>query len=82
MSAAEHVAATYTDSDRLRELAAIRSIWVDTYVERRLNHREGDATVEQIVEWEAEGYRRWRGYYPALNSLFPSHLPAENGTAS
>lgn len=66
----------FTDADRRREIAAIRANWVDAYVTRRVNHREGDCTTAEIEAWENEGYRQWRGYYPALNSLFPSHLPA------
>ena len=67
----------FTDSDRLQELAAIRASWVDLYVERRINLCEGDCSTDEIRAWEGEGYRRWRGYYPALNSLFPSHIADE-----
>lgn len=69
----------YTDSDRLRELAEIRSGFVDAYVTRRIDHREGDCSNEEIATWEAQAFAMWRNQHPALSELFPSHLPTEAG---
>lgn len=72
---------THTESDRLQELAQIRALWVDAFVQRRIDLCEGDCVPSETEAWENEGYARWRGYYPALNSLFPSHLVPDEVTA-
>jgi hypothetical protein len=67
----------FTDSDRLRELVNIRAAFVDAYTQRRIDHREGDCTDEQIHAWENQAFEIWRRDHPALSELFPSHLPDE-----
>ena len=64
----------YTDFDRIREVAEIRSDYVEKFVARRIDQREGDCTNEEIADWEATAYRIWRNQHPALNSLLPTHL--------
>jgi hypothetical protein len=58
------------------EIASIRACFVDAYVQRRINHREGDCTTDQIVGWENQAYAMWRHDHPALSEMLPSHLPA------
>lgn len=67
----------YTDADRSREVVQIRSEFVDDYVTRRIDHREGDCTTEQVRGWEDEAYAMWRDRHPALSSLLPTHLTTE-----
>ena len=65
----------FTDNDRFHEVVQIRSDFVDRYIERRVNQREGDFSDEEFEAWFAEAHQSWRRRFPALSSLFPSHLP-------
>lgn len=67
----------FTDHDRMREVVSIRADYVDKYVARRIDMREGDCSNEEIIAWENSAYEVWRNQHPALNSLLPSHLPED-----
>lgn len=71
------MSAIYTDNDRIDEVIAIRADFVDRYVQRRADAREGDFTTAECEAWTNDAFRLWRERHPALSSLLPSHLPAE-----
>jgi hypothetical protein len=57
----------------LEEVSKVRADFVRGYVNRRIDHRDGDATTEQITEWENAAYVMWRERFPALSEfLIPS----------
>jgi hypothetical protein len=47
----------------------LRAGSVDGYVTRRINHREGDVTGNEIDRWTEQGGRRWDRENPALSAL-------------
>lgn len=59
------------------EIADLRAEFVDRFIERRVNHRQGDFTTEQYVAWESQAHREWRAKYPALTAMLPTHIPED-----
>lgn len=54
------------------EVARLRKRDVDLFVTRKIDFRDGEVTTEEVEQWEALGYRRWREAWPLLNDLlFP-----------
>lgn len=62
----------------VRDVVEFRTTYVNGYVERRINHREGDFTDEQYEHWWREAHETWRRQYPAFAGLLPSVLPEED----
>lgn len=57
-----------TDFDLRSELHAMYAAYVDTYVGRRLDRREGDATNEEIHAWAQQAHDKWVAAYPAAHA--------------
>lgn len=57
------------------DVVRFRKQYVDTYVERRINHRQGDFNHNDLEAWERTAHERWRSEYPAFTVLLRSHLP-------
>lgn len=51
------------------EVDNIRETYVKLKVSRRINHRNGDATTEQIEGWERDALAQWNEGYPGLAAL-------------
>ena len=67
------------DDAILEEVSQIRAEWVSGYVTRRIDHRDGDATNEQISQWEKDAYRIWREKHPALSEFLIAHRDSKAG---
>lgn len=61
----------------VRDVMEFRDTYVNSYVGRRIDHRQGDFTDEQYDHWWTEAHETWRRQYPAFAALLPSHLPSE-----
>jgi len=51
------------------EIAAARTESVEAFIERRLNHRDHDATQTQIDDWRIEARIAWNNAHPVLAGL-------------
>lgn len=68
------------NTDEIRELRSLRQEYIDSRLRRRINAVEGDASIEQINEWEAALIRYWKNDYPALSAALADVSFAASGS--
>lgn len=56
-------------ADVTNDAARARAESVAAFVERRLNHRDGDASQTQIDNWRVEARMAWNNEHPTLAEL-------------
>jgi len=56
-------------SELVEEAKAIREEYIRSQVNRRIDFRDGDATAEQIEQWENDAAGWWASRWPTLAAL-------------